>query len=552
MKKSIVCRGAITVASLCVWVLLTACGGGSSAPRTGLLSTTPAGGSQAAEPNALVTARFAEKLQADTVNKETFLVDQGGAPVEGSVGYDAAMHEVRFSATLPLEFLTPYRATLTSAILTDGGVPIAPVQWNFRTRDGRWSDASPLPQATDDEEIWEYGDQAIGPDGSLWLIWQERHYVEATVWVARRPPGGDWGEPVQLFVSDQRYLDIIYASWELAPRLAFGPQGEAIAAWHEPTYLDYETKGPSFLWAARWDGTSWSQAEKIGAPEVGSSARPQVGIDAGGNSLVVWSQAVGDAVQLWSQRRLAASGWQPAQPLLPTRPPFWTLRMEPDGFAQVAWTDSTASTIGLVDYSPDTGWAGVSTLSTSSVPSSVIARRRPDGSSVVVWRQGEAGIRVTSQWFSTKDADGSWQAPVRLDGDTEEHDLALTPSGDVRLAYVKAVEGTNSEIWARRLVAGAAAWDMPQHLASHPGAVPASRDIRIVLDAKGRGLLAYEQFIATSNQHRVWTSRLADPAEGAWSEPVLGPDKDQSIIDLDVGARGSANLVLLGEALRFE
>lgn len=552
MKKSIVCRGAVAVAGFGLLVMLAACGGGNSGPDTGLLSTTPAGGSQAADPDALVTARFAEKLQADTVNKETFRVDQGGAPVEGNVGYDAAMHELRFSATHPLEFLTPYRATLSNAILTDGGAPIAPVQWNFRTRDGRWGDASPLPQATDAEEFWEYGDQAISPDGSLWMVWQERHDVEATVWVARRPLGGDWGEPVQLFASDQRYLDILYESWQLMPRLAFNAQGEAIVAWHEDTYLDDETRGPTYLWAARWNGSAWSPAEKIAAPDVGSGARPQVGIDDGGNSLVVWSQGVGDAVHLWFQRHLAASGWQTAQPLVELSPWEWALQMAPDGHAQVAWTDGTTLTMGLMNFSPHTGWAADSTLNTGSVPTSMVSRRRSDGSSVVVWRQREAGIRVTSQWFSISEADGSWQVPVRLDGDTEEHDLALAPSGDVRLAYVKAVEGTNSEVWARRLVADTDTWEAPQRLVSHTGAVPASRSIRIVLDAKGRGLLAYEQFISASNQHRVWTSRLADPVGGVWSEPVLGPDQDQSIVDLAIGTRGSASLVLNGEARRFE
>ena len=528
--------------------LISGCSGDSS-PDSGLISTTPNSGSQAAEPNAQVTARFAEALQADTVDSSTFVVDQEGAAVAGTVSYDANEHEARFVASAPLEFLTPYRATLSGSILTSDGQPIDSAQWHFRTRDGRWSDEVALPKAIADAETREFGGLAFGPDGRSWLVWEELRGGSASVWVAQRQAGGSaWDTPVRLFLDDLGAIDTMHYPVHLQPRIAINAHGVATVVWQELNRPGEDDPVQSYIWAARWDGSAWSEAERIGAPGVGSGSSALVAVDGGDHSLVVWNQSVlaEGAVQLWAQRFTNGTGWSTPEKIGEARPWETRLEMAADGSARAIWQESNATNLWAADFDGQGTWTSPTRLVTTAIPGSFTSQQRPDHSSVVVWTQNE-GNRLTSQWWSIRQADGQWTSAARLDDDMESHDIAVTPTGDILMGYVKAVEGSNAEVYTRRLAAGSGSWTTPVRLVSQTGAAPASRQIKIAVDDKGRGLLAFEQFLTTGSEHRLWTSRLADPSGDSWSEPQQRLDKNRLLTGLVVGPHGRASLVLRRE-----
>ena len=541
MKTSASVRRAIAAAGAGALVLLAACGGGSSAPDTGLLSTTPVGGSQAADPSTVVAARFAEDLRDDTVSSETVQVDQGGKLVSGSVSYDSALHEIRFAPATPLEMLTSYQASLSPSILTTDGQPIEPVTWHFRTRDGEWQDEDRLPAIVDQPESREFGAHAYSPDGSLWAIWAE-HDGAVGLWAALRTPAG-WSEPSELARVYIENFDLV-ASTDLMPTMATNSRGAAVATWVYPKRDEFDSPRFDELWSARWDGTAWSAPERIGST-TGRAYGAKVSLDDAGNALVIWRQDYNewpDRTPLLSQRHVAGVGWEAPQELPGSQASayHWRLDAQPDGHALVTWSDQEVGRISTARFSPSAGWTDTSPLDIPTVASNIVARQRPDGSAAVAWTQTES-FGIASLWFAIQQSDGSWQTPAQLDADMERHDLAVGPSGEVRLVYSKASGGT--QVLTRRLPAGGFDWSAPERAADFPESTKYHQFVvRMVLDHVGRGVMAIEQ-VRNDNSRRLWTSRLAEPAGGAWSAPELAANGSYTLQDLVGGPFGRAVLV---------
>lgn len=522
---------------------------GDSTPDSGLIETSPDSGSQEAAPGTTVTARFAEALRADTINNDTVQLDQDGTPVSGGVSYDSDDHEIRFTPAAPLDMMTSYRASLSEAILTSDGQPIEPAAWNFRTRDGQWQAEELLPKVVDEPESREFGAHVYAPDGSLWAIWAE-HDGAVRVWASRRTSAG-WDEPAEIATVYVENFDLT-SSVELTPTMAMNSEGAAVAVWAYPKREEFDSPRLDELWSARWDGTAWSAPERIGVT-TGRAYGAKVALDDSGNALVAWRQDYDEwpeNIPLLAQRYIAGVGWQSPQEITGSGASayHWRLDAQRDGNALVAWTDREVGTISAARFSPSTGWTGASPLSTTAVASDILARQRPDGSAVIVWTQPEAA-GVTSQWFSILRADGNWQAAAQLDADMEMHDLAVGPSGDARLAYSKASGGT--QVLTRRLPASASEWLATQQVAAFSESIKyVHHPVRLVLDHKGRGVMAIEQ-VRDDNSRRLWTSRLADPAGDAWSAAEQLSDGSDSLKDLVSGPSGRAVLVKEIDAYEF-
>jgi hypothetical protein len=534
--------------------LLAGCGGDSSTD-SGLIETSPDSGSQDAAPGTNVTARFAEALRVDTVNSSTVQVDQDGTPVGGTVSYDSGDHEIRFTPAAPLDMLTSYRASLSEAILSSDGQPIEPATWNFRTRDGEWQAEDLLPTVVDEPESREFGAHVYAPDGSLWAIWAERDGA-ARVWASRRTSAG-WDEPAEIATVYIENFDLI-SSVDLMPTMAMNSEGAAVAVWVYPKREDFDSPRVDELWSARWDGTAWSAPERIGVT-TGRAYGAKVALDDSGNALVAWRQDSDEwpeNVPLLAQRYVAGAGWQSPQELAGTEASayHWQLDAQRDGSALIAWTDRDAGMISAARFSPSTGWTDASALGTTAVASNLVARQRPDGSALLVWTQPEA-TGVTSQWSSILQANGIWLSATRLDGDMEMHDLAVSPSGEARLAYSKASGGV--QVLTRRLPPDASEWLAAQQVAAFSESTQyVQHPVRLVLDHKGRGVMAIEQ-IRNDNSRRLWTSRLADPAGDDWSTAEQLSDESESLEDLVGGPSGRAVLVKQVDAddfadVRFE
>ncbi|MDB4986630.1 MAG: hypothetical protein JWN04_1808 [Myxococcaceae bacterium] len=113
------------------WMFTTA--GVPTAPR--VASATPLNGVSDAAIITRPTATFASAMDAATITSATFLVQQGGAPVDGQVTYDAASNTATFSPSAVLEPNLVYTATVTTGAKGTTGLPLAAnYVWSFTTR----------------------------------------------------------------------------------------------------------------------------------------------------------------------------------------------------------------------------------------------------------------------------------------------------------------------------------------------------------------------------------------------------------------------------------
>src|SRR5687767_13104834 len=109
----------------------------TSAPT--LIQTTPANLATGVAINAVVTARFSEPMDVNTINTTTFTLRVFGtnASVAGAVSYTAATNTATFTPTSPLSPSTTYIATVTTGARDPSANALAasviPNPWTFTT-----------------------------------------------------------------------------------------------------------------------------------------------------------------------------------------------------------------------------------------------------------------------------------------------------------------------------------------------------------------------------------------------------------------------------------
>ncbi len=122
-----------------------------------------------------------------------------------------------------------------------------------------------------------------------------------------------------------------------SPKIVVNGSGDAVAVWAERVGLASNQR----IWARRYvHGSGWEPAQRIELDDTSDSSVPQieVGIDADGNAIAVWTQWSG-TTNIWANRYVAGTGWQTAE-LLETdtlRVLNPRLSMSPTGSALVTW-----------------------------------------------------------------------------------------------------------------------------------------------------------------------------------------------------------------------
>ena len=109
-----------------------------------IVSSTPSSEATGVPVTSLITARFSEKMAVSTINDSTFTLNNGAAPVIGSVVYDAGTLSADFRPSSILLYSTTYTATLTTDIEDMAGNKMGSVyEWRFTTEDRPSPDTIP-------------------------------------------------------------------------------------------------------------------------------------------------------------------------------------------------------------------------------------------------------------------------------------------------------------------------------------------------------------------------------------------------------------------------
>ncbi|AHI30316.1 Ig-like domain-containing protein [Marinobacter similis] len=123
--------------------------------------------------------------------------------------------------------------------------------------------------------------------GWAFAVWQQSDGVRSSIWV-NRLDGSAWGKPEQLGA------DI--AGSAFAPQIALDAEGRALVVWQQSDGLR------SSIWANRFDGSAWGEAEPIEAGDARPASSPQIAFDADGRAIAVWQQPDGARDNIWARR----------------------------------------------------------------------------------------------------------------------------------------------------------------------------------------------------------------------------------------------------------
>ena len=265
---------------------------------------------------------------------------------------------------------------------------------------GGWSDVDVLSAAG--AGAARVGIDAAGRATAVWLQ-TDAAASRRSVWASRRAPGGQWSAPALLESSDTDFFEV-----ELA---VDANSGRLVAVWRGATSPE--------VFARSADATGvWGATARINGP--GNNINDlQVGIDANGQAVAVWSQTpTGSTVtSIWSNRTANAGAWQGAlqvalaandrQDLDPS------LAVSANGQAFVVWTRN-GSGVMASHAGAAAPWSTPSVLAAGVVSTGVAAPRvvaDANGNAMAVWAQGarNSSNQVETTLAAKRFANSAWQ-----------------------------------------------------------------------------------------------------------------------------------------------
>jgi hypothetical protein len=142
---------------------------------------------------------------------------------------------------------------------------------------------------------------AADASGNALLVWAQFDVTTSAdhIWASRYVVGTGWGTSTLLQTSNPTQEANL-------PRVAFDASGNAMAVWNQGAF------GLFSIYAARYStGAGWATPALIETHASGSSAaNAAIGMDAGGDAIVVWQlQDASLFTDTWANRYAAGTGW---------------------------------------------------------------------------------------------------------------------------------------------------------------------------------------------------------------------------------------------------
>ncbi len=183
------------------------------------------------------------------------------------------------------------------------------------------NDANPVPQVTFD------------PSGNAIAVWEQFNVSGfGEIWSAYLGAGGSWGAPA--LVETEGSLSA------RDPQVAFDRLGNAIAVWKQSDGLRDNVKSSRFTTAG-----GWGPAVLIETNDAGSVFEPNIVIDANGTATAVWSHrnVAGFTFDIWATRFTSGTGWGAPLKINRAGEPARTPQLGVDASGQVivVWTQTS-------------------------------------------------------------------------------------------------------------------------------------------------------------------------------------------------------------------
>ena len=422
------------------------CGGGGGGDLTAptVVSTMPAADAVAVETNAAVAASFSKTIDDSTLTASSFTVAHSGTNAAGTISYTDTTFTGTFTSVNSLALLTPYTATLTTAIADAAGNALAAdYSWNFMTRDGVWGTAETIE--TDDAGDAASPQIAFDPSGNAISVWHQSDGVRNNIWSNRYTAGTGWGTAIKIETDD--------AGHAMAPQIAFDPSGNAISVWHQSDGTRNN------IWSNRYTaGTGWGTAIKIETDDAANATFPQIAIDSGDSAISVWVQSDGVLTNIWANRYTAETGWGTAEKIETNDAGFAEapqIAFDPSGNAISVWQQSDGAWFHIWSnrYTAGTGWGTAMKIEIDEAADAQEPEIAIDsaGNAIVVWWLSD-GTR-TNIWANRYAAESGWGTAAKIEtddtADAESPKVAVDSGGNA-ISVWKQSDGTLFNILANR------------------------------------------------------------------------------------------------------
>jgi hypothetical protein len=341
-----------------------------------------------------------------------------------------------------------------------------------------------------------------------------------------------------------------------APDFALDAQGNAIAIWTQVAPPVVGQFSVSQLSANRYvAGTGWGTASII-SPDSSGVRAGEVGVDAAGNAIVVWTGSEASQELLMTARYTTAAGWGP-ELLLGVNgtayPPH--IAVAPNGDAIAIWeevTDTNARAAWARHYKIGAGWdAGevLASTATNTHPTMspgmnpVVAIDR-DGTAMTAFTQYANGSLLEPNLW-TRYFDGtSWGTLEELElepGFIGETSLAFDGLGRVFAAWTQtggAGVGKPWSIWANLHRPGMG-WELSQLIEQHPDA-PGGKPT-IAADGDGNALVVWQHSDLSRAATDIWSNRHEEGRGWEGERRIENQAKgNANFADLAMDASGNA------------
>lgn len=373
---------------------------------------------------------------------------------------------------------------------------------------------------------------AMAPDGNGMMAWGQLDGAFIAAYAARFDATSlTWQAPVVLHAG--------FAGHASGIQVAVDPNGNAIVTWAEQA-----AGGRNDIRARRYVAATntWTPSTLLETDDAGDALAPVIGMDSAGNAIVAWHQTDGTGIRsIWVNRFDAASGaWQGAAQVDGTTALTEDPRVavEPGGNAVLLWLQENGSDTELMSsrYAAATGTWGtpIPVENLDGDATQPVVAINASGKAVVGWRQLEAAGPI-NYYAAVSDAAGTWNLPAPLETsavtNSSTFDVAIDNAGNATVVWYRtgtlhtwryttagnawteistdtiftlmgdlAMDdaGNIHGIWriaddfvARRLPAGATAWDAPVLLETDTGTFGTRAAIAVTPD--GKGIAVWEQ-----------------------------------------------------------
>jgi PKD domain len=354
------------------------------------------------------------------------------------------------------------------------------VQASARPAEGAWGPVADLSQSGRDSEAPQV---AVDPAGDAVAVWAREIGAHWVIQGATKPAGAGWTPTRDISNSERTAKE---------PAVVIDPGGRAIAVWSR-----YDGFNNIIQSAEPAPGTASTWSEPVDLSKKGRDAEePQVGVDAAGDAVAVWSRLEGTDMIAQAAFRPAGGGWGGAEDLSQpggdaTEP---QVSVDPGGRAVAVWSRAVGGTgtVEAADMAPTGWWLEAVDLTGSGEDATEPDVALAGGRAVALWSLAGPGPYSTIQ-ASEKPGGGAWQpsqdlTEMGLTQTVVTPQVAIDPNGNA--AAVWARSGASPTVIEGRAKPAGAPWTGIFELS---GLGSTAKEPQVALGATGDGASIWQR-----------------------------------------------------------